>query len=86
MSKFKSLVDSSVKQAEAEVSKYWNEVNILEKTLEKGKNDPSFVFYEGPPTANGNPGIHLRSFCGIWGSRAFSYVRDSHHLHESFRW
>ena len=58
MSKFKSLVDSSVKQAEAEVSKYWNEVNILEKTLEKGKNDPSFVFYEGPPTANGNPGIH----------------------------
>lgn len=41
MSKFKSLVDSSVKQAEAEVSKYWNEVNILEKTLEKGKNDRS---------------------------------------------
>ena len=37
MSKFKSLVDSSVKQAEAEVSKYWNEVNILEKTLEKVK-------------------------------------------------
>ncbi len=58
MAKFKPLVDSSVKQAEAEVSKYWKEVNILEKTLEKGENDPSFVFYEGPPTANGNPGIH----------------------------
>ena len=58
MSKFKSLIDSSVKQAEAEVSEYWNDINILEKTLEKGKNDPSFVFYEGPPTANGNPGIH----------------------------
>ena len=58
MAKFKPLVDSSVKQAEAEVSKYWKEVDILEKTLEKGKNDPSFVFYEGPPTANGNPGIH----------------------------
>ncbi len=58
MTKFKSLVDSSVKQAEAEVSQYWNDVNILEKTLEKGQNDPSFVFYEGPPTANGNPGIH----------------------------
>ena len=28
MSKFKSLVDSSVKQAEAEVSKYWNEVKF----------------------------------------------------------
>lgn len=58
MAKFKPLVDSSVKQAEAEISKYWKEVNILEKTLEKGENDPSFVFYEGPPTANGNPGIH----------------------------
>lgn len=47
MAKFKSLVDSSVKQAEAEVSQYWNDINILEKTLEKGQNDPSFVFYEG---------------------------------------
>ncbi|MEG2985287.1 MAG: isoleucine--tRNA ligase, partial [Peptostreptococcaceae bacterium] len=58
MTKFKSLVDSSVKEAEANVSEYWNDINMLEKTLEKGKNDPSFVFYEGPPTANGNPGIH----------------------------
>lgn len=58
MAKFKSLVDSSVKEAEAKVSDYWNDINMLEKTLEKGKDDPSFVFYEGPPTANGNPGIH----------------------------
>ena len=58
MAKFKPLVDSSVKDAEAEVSKYWKDINILEKTLEKGVNDPSYVFYEGPPTANGNPGIH----------------------------
>lgn len=58
MTKFKSLVDSSVKEAEAKVSDYWNDINMLEKTLEKGKDDPSFVFYEGPPTANGNPGIH----------------------------
>ncbi len=58
MAKFKSLVDSSVKEAESKVSQYWNDINMLEKTLEKGKDDPSFVFYEGPPTANGNPGIH----------------------------
>lgn len=58
MAKFKSLVDSSVKEAESQVSSYWKDINILEKTLEKGKKDPSFVFYEGPPTANGNPGIH----------------------------
>jgi len=58
MAKFKPLVDSSVKDAESQVSEYWKQMDILEKTLEKGKNDPSFVFYEGPPTANGNPGIH----------------------------
>ena len=39
MAKFKPLVDSSVKDAEAEVSKYWKDINILEKTLEKGEND-----------------------------------------------
>ena len=55
---FKTLVDTSVKDAESKVSKYWKDINILEKTLEKGQNDPSFVFFEGPPTANGNPGIH----------------------------
>ena len=37
MAKFKPLVDSSVKDAEAEVSKYWKDINILEKTLEKGE-------------------------------------------------
>ena len=46
MAKFKPLVDSSVKDAEAGVSKYWKDINILEKTLEKGENDPSYVFYE----------------------------------------
>ena len=55
---FKTLVDTSVKDAESKVSKYWKDINILEKTLETGQNDPSFVFFEGPPTANGNPGIH----------------------------
>lgn len=58
MANFKPLVDSSVKEAEAKVYDYWQDIDILEKTLEKGKNDPSFVFFEGPPTANGNPGIH----------------------------
>ncbi|MEG2193866.1 MAG: isoleucine--tRNA ligase, partial [Terrisporobacter sp.] len=58
MAKFKPLVDSSVKDAESQVSAYWKNIDMLERTLEKGQNDPSFVFYEGPPTANGNPGIH----------------------------
>ncbi len=57
MAKFKPLVDSSVKDAESQVSEYWKQINILDRTLEKGQNDPSFVFYEGPPTANGRPHV-----------------------------
>ena len=33
MAKFKPLVDSSVKDAEAKVSKYWNDINMLEKMI-----------------------------------------------------
>lgn len=55
---FQKLFDGSVSDAELETLKTWEKDNILEKVLEKGKNDPTYVFYEGPPTANGNPGIH----------------------------
>ncbi|MCD6502319.1 class I tRNA ligase family protein, partial [bacterium] len=37
---------------------YWDKNGIFEKVLEKGKDAPKFVFYEGPPTANGLPGVH----------------------------
>ncbi len=37
---------------------YWKDNGIFEKTLEKTKEGKPFIFYEGPPTANGHPGIH----------------------------
>lgn len=37
---------------------YWKENNIFEKSLGKDSPKGEFVFYEGPPTANGRPGIH----------------------------
>jgi isoleucyl-tRNA synthetase len=36
----------------------WGEEDLLRRTLEQTANAPEFVFYEGPPTANGRPGIH----------------------------
>ena len=36
----------------------WKEGDIFHKSLETRKGHPSFVFYEGPPSANGMPGIH----------------------------
>ncbi|MGC8845172.1 MAG: class I tRNA ligase family protein, partial [Candidatus Hydrogenedens sp.] len=42
-------------QAEQEIIKFWKEKKIYHKSLEQRKNAPKFVFYEGPPTANGLP-------------------------------
>ncbi|VAW26033.1 Isoleucyl-tRNA synthetase, partial [hydrothermal vent metagenome] len=36
----------------------WKENNIFEKSVENREGNPVFTFYEGPPSANGTPGIH----------------------------
>ena len=41
-----------------EVRDYWKENNIFDKSLENTKNGTAYVFFEGPPSANGMPGIH----------------------------
>ncbi|SHI47414.1 isoleucine--tRNA ligase [Parasporobacterium paucivorans] len=42
---------------EKEVEKFWKENRIFEKSIEDRKDAEPFVFYEGPPTANGKPHI-----------------------------
>ncbi|MFI0429901.1 isoleucine--tRNA ligase [Mariniflexile sp. HMF6888] len=41
-----------------EILNYWQENNIFEKSVSTRENNESFVFFEGPPSANGLPGIH----------------------------
>lgn len=43
---------------EENILRFWREHRIFEKTLETRQGQPEFVFYEGPPTANGRPGVH----------------------------
>ena len=57
MAEFKNL-SNDVIQSEASVSKYWDEINILKRTVDDRNGCKSFIFFEGPPTANGRPGIH----------------------------
>ena len=45
-------------QVEEKVLEFWKENKIFEKSLEKDSPKGEYVFYEGPPTANGKPGIH----------------------------
>ena len=46
------------KELESRVRKYWEKENVVEKSIVNREGKPYFVFYEGPPTANGKPGIH----------------------------
>ncbi len=46
------------KQREEEILKFWENNSIFEKSMEQRKGGKPFVFFEGPPTANGSPGIH----------------------------
>ncbi len=55
---YKELHKGTVAQAEAHVREHWNEIDLLHASIETRKDQPSFVFYDGPPTANGRPGIH----------------------------
>ncbi len=43
---------------EEEMLAFWRKHDVFRKTLQKSQNGPRFSFNEGPPTANGKPGIH----------------------------
>lgn len=48
----------SYPEMEERVQQMWEEQQIFEKTLTERADGPRYVFFEGPPTANGRPGIH----------------------------
>ncbi|MEO6536842.1 MAG: class I tRNA ligase family protein [Candidatus Paceibacterota bacterium] len=58
-----SEMDKSPKKSDAAtreeaILKFWQENHIFQKSLEMEAPNGEFVFYEGPPTANGRPGVH----------------------------
>ena len=58
MNKFKSLKKGNIYEVEQSILKDWQEEDILNKTIENRKDSENFVFYDGPATANGMPGVH----------------------------
>ncbi len=48
----------SFPKMEEEILKFWDENKIFEKSVQNNPEEKSFIFYEGPPTANGKPGLH----------------------------
>ena len=55
---FKNLSEKPIAEVQKEQVAKWKEEDLLHKCVSAREGAPSFVFYEGPPTANGKPGIH----------------------------
>jgi len=56
---FKTISDKvSLPDLEKEILTHWKQSRIFEKSIEARRNASDYTFYEGPPTANGKPGIH----------------------------
>jgi len=45
-------------QLEEDILRFWKEQGIFNKSIEIREGGPHYAFYEGPPTANGSPGVH----------------------------
>jgi len=58
MKNFKELDKRKVHDVESSILTEWQKQNILDKTIENRSNASNWVFYDGPATANGMPGLH----------------------------
>ena len=55
---YREIKNSTQTQIEQEISLFWQSNSIFEKSITEREGKKAYVFYEGPPSANGMPGIH----------------------------
>ena len=58
MKKFKEYEKLNLPSIHKEVLENWRKYDVFTESIETKKSSPTFTFYEGPPSANGMPGIH----------------------------
>ena len=91
MKKFESLDNREVALVEESIREKWIKDDILDKCIQNRSNDPYWVFYDGPATANGMPGLHHMvakflkdSFCKYKTMQGYKVLRkigwDTHGL------
>ena len=89
--KFTEYSQLNLSDVNKEVLQKWDENDVFSKSMTEREGCPSFVFYEGPPSANGKPGIHhvmartiKDSFCRFRTMKGFQVKRkagwDTHGL------
>ncbi len=58
MTYFKQYKKLNLSEIHKDILAQWKKQNVFEQSVENRKNSSNFTFYEGPPSANGMPGIH----------------------------
>jgi len=58
MSQYKEYKNLNYADLAEHILTYWKENNIFQQSIDTRSGQPAFTFYEGPPSANGTPGIH----------------------------
>ncbi|HNT49654.1 MAG TPA: isoleucine--tRNA ligase [Cyclobacteriaceae bacterium] len=58
MSKYRETKEMNMARVATEILEFWKQDKIFEKSVSVREGSPTFTFYEGPPSANGTPGIH----------------------------
>jgi len=58
VSKYREFKDLNLADVASGILDFWKQEKIFEKSVTNREGSPSFTFYEGPPSANGTPGIH----------------------------
>ena len=56
--KFDEIKNLQLPELEGDILEFWSEHDVFRRCRAQREGAPSFTFYEGPPTANGRPGIH----------------------------
>jgi isoleucyl-tRNA synthetase len=56
--KYREYKQLNLTETAGEIRNYWEEHRVFQKSLDLRQGHDEFVFYEGPPSANGKPGIH----------------------------
>lgn len=58
MSKYKEYKQLNLTDVANEENEFWKANNVFQKSMDEREGAPAYVFYDGPPSANGKPGIH----------------------------
>lgn len=58
MKKYPEYKQLHLPKINQEIADYWKKYKVFEKSIQNRNNAPQWIFYEGPPSANGLPGIH----------------------------